>query len=136
MGDEESERAVRGIETCGYAGKEPCTTDVFVAKVSGKLLYLVEEHDGLTLGDAALPYSVKGILQAARQIGKPITRIVLTHAHANHVGALDALKRALPDGLSRHAHWRASCRRRLSDLGGVAVAGQLRWGFPFPAMAT
>ncbi|MEO3947000.1 MBL fold metallo-hydrolase [Gorillibacterium sp. CAU 1737] len=59
--------------------------------------YLVEEPDGLTLIDAALPYSAKGILQAARNIGKPITRIVLTHAHGDHVGALDALKAELPD---------------------------------------
>ncbi|MDT9726239.1 MBL fold metallo-hydrolase [Xylanibacillus composti] len=59
--------------------------------------YLVEEEDGLTLIDAALPYSASGILQAARQVGKPIRRIVLTHAHADHVGALDALKRRLPE---------------------------------------
>lgn len=59
--------------------------------------YLVQEDDGLTLVDAALPYSWKGILETASKIGKPITRIVLTHAHADHVGALDALKRVLPD---------------------------------------
>jgi glyoxylase-like metal-dependent hydrolase (beta-lactamase superfamily II) len=59
--------------------------------------YLVEEEEGLTLIDAALPYSSKGIMQAARQIGKPIHRIVLTHAHGDHVGALDALKQELPE---------------------------------------
>ncbi|WP_047152729.1 MBL fold metallo-hydrolase [Aneurinibacillus tyrosinisolvens] len=59
--------------------------------------YLVEEEHELTLIDAALPYSAKGILQAAARIGKPITRIVLTHAHDDHVGALDALKQTLPD---------------------------------------
>lgn len=59
--------------------------------------YLVEEDDGLTLVDAALPYSAKGIGQASAKIGKPITRIVLTHAHDDHVGALDAIKQALPD---------------------------------------
>jgi glyoxylase-like metal-dependent hydrolase (beta-lactamase superfamily II) len=59
--------------------------------------YLVEEEDGLTLIDAALPYSVKGIVKAAAQIGKPITKIVLTHAHEDHVGALDVLKERLPD---------------------------------------
>ncbi|GIO37119.1 MBL fold metallo-hydrolase [Paenibacillus antibioticophila] len=59
--------------------------------------YLVEEADGLTLIDAALPYSAKGILEAAAHIGKPIVRIVLTHAHSDHIGAVDALKRALPD---------------------------------------
>lgn len=58
--------------------------------------YLVEEEAELTLIDAALPFSVNGILQAAEQIGKPITRIVLTHAHADHIGALDGLKKVLP----------------------------------------
>lgn len=58
--------------------------------------YLVEEEDGLTLIDAALPYSAKGILEEAARIGKPIVRIVLTHAHSDHIGAVDALKRALP----------------------------------------
>lgn len=58
--------------------------------------YLVEEEEGLTLIDAALPYSAKVIMQAAARIGKPITRIVLTHAHGDHVGALDTLKQLLP----------------------------------------
>lgn len=59
--------------------------------------YLVEEAEGVTLIDAALPYSAKGILQAVRDIGKPLTRIVLTHVHDDHVGALDAIKAMLPD---------------------------------------
>lgn len=59
--------------------------------------YLVEEEKELTLVDAALPYSMRGILQAAKEMGKPITRILLTHAHNDHVGALDALKAELPD---------------------------------------
>ncbi|MBG9734412.1 MBL fold metallo-hydrolase [Paenibacillus alvei] len=59
--------------------------------------YLVEEEHGLTLVDAALPYSAVSILKAAKQIGKPITRILLTHAHDDHIGALDALKQDLPD---------------------------------------
>lgn len=59
--------------------------------------YFVEEQDGLTLIDAALPYSAKGIIDAAVRIGKPIRRILLTHAHGDHIGALDRLKSALPD---------------------------------------
>ncbi|WP_284642946.1 MBL fold metallo-hydrolase [Paenibacillus silviterrae] len=59
-------------------------------------VYLVEEENELTLIDAGLPYSHKGILQAAAHMGKPITRILLTHAHDDHVGALDRLMEALP----------------------------------------
>ncbi|MFS1516644.1 MBL fold metallo-hydrolase [Bacillus sp. SCS-151] len=59
--------------------------------------YLVEEDDELTLIDAALPYSAKEILRTAESIGKPITKICLTHAHDDHVGALDNLKNKLPN---------------------------------------
>ncbi|MBM7650853.1 MBL fold metallo-hydrolase [Neobacillus cucumis] len=69
----------------------------FMAKVFPVNCYLVEEADGLTLIDAALGFCAKGILQAARTIGKPITKIILTHAHEDHVGALDMLKEALPE---------------------------------------
>ncbi|MEW9670100.1 MBL fold metallo-hydrolase [Ammoniphilus sp. 3BR4] len=164
--------------------------------------YLVEEDDELTLIDAALPYSSKGILQAASKIGKPITRIFLTHAHEDHVGALDMLKEVLPNVpvhiSSRDARLLAGDRTldpdepnspirggvpkklktradvllhdgdRIGSLlavdapghtpgsmafldmrnnaliagdafqtrGGIAVSGQLRPWFPFPAMAT
>src|SRR5919199_5137744 len=58
--------------------------------------YLVREDDGLTLIDAALPGSAPAILAAAQALGAPIVRIVLTHAHGDHVGSLDALHAALP----------------------------------------
>lgn len=69
----------------------------FMANVFPVNCYLVEEEVGLTLIDAALPYSAKGILKAAAKIGKPITKIVLTHAHEDHVGALDGIKADLLD---------------------------------------
>ena len=58
--------------------------------------YLVREEGGLTLIDANLPGSQRAILKAAQQIGLPITRIALTHAHGDHIGSLDALRAALP----------------------------------------
>lgn len=61
--------------------------------------YLVEEEDSLTLVDAALPFSLGGILRAAEAMGKPIGRMVLTHAHSDHIGAVDLLKERLPDTL-------------------------------------
>jgi glyoxylase-like metal-dependent hydrolase (beta-lactamase superfamily II) len=164
--------------------------------------YLIEEENDLTLIDAALPYSAKAILSASRAIGKPIARIVLTHAHSDHVGALDALKQALPDvpvyisardarlmdgdlsldagepdtpirgGVPKALKTRADVLLQdgdrigsllalaapghtpgsmafldtrngsliagdaLQSRGGLAVSGQLRPSFPFPAMAT
>lgn len=164
--------------------------------------YLVEEEEELTLVDAALSYSSGGILQAAGEIGKPITRILLTHGHDDHVGALDALKEALPDvpvhvslrddrllagnrsldpgepdtpirgGVPKRLKTRGEVLLREGDRigsllavatpghtpgsmsfldtrnhaliagdafqtrGGVAVSGQLRPWFPFPALAT
>ncbi|WP_059050102.1 MBL fold metallo-hydrolase [Paenibacillus senegalimassiliensis] len=59
--------------------------------------YLVEEQDSLTLVDAGWPINAKDIVKAARRIGKPITRILLTHTHVDHVGAVDHLKWLLPE---------------------------------------
>jgi glyoxylase-like metal-dependent hydrolase (beta-lactamase superfamily II) len=59
--------------------------------------YLVEEDDGLTLVDTMLPRGHKKILAAAARLGAPIRRILLTHAHGDHIGSLDALAAALPD---------------------------------------
>ncbi|MBA9041781.1 glyoxylase-like metal-dependent hydrolase (beta-lactamase superfamily II) [Bacillus aryabhattai] len=164
--------------------------------------YLVEEDDSLTLIDAALPYSAKKILKAAKKINKPITRILLTHAHDDHVGALDKIKQLLPDvpvhissrdarlmsgditldpnepdtpirgGVPKNLKTRADILLQNGDQigsliaidapghtpgsmayfdtrsrtliagdafqtrGGMAVTGQLRPLFPFPAMAT
>src|ERR1700761_1008050 len=57
--------------------------------------YLVREADGLSLIDTGLPGSANDILAAARELGAPIRRIVLTHAHMDHVGSVDALIESL-----------------------------------------
>lgn len=59
--------------------------------------YLVREDDGLTLVDTAISGCQREILDAATQLGAPIRRIVLSHAHGDHVGSLDALHTLLPD---------------------------------------
>src|SRR3954452_23782252 len=58
--------------------------------------YLISEDDGLTVVDTMVPGSAKSILSAAERLGAPIRRIVLTHAHGDHIGSLDALAAALP----------------------------------------
>lgn len=59
--------------------------------------YLVDEGDSLTLIDTALPFSYRAIVRYAAERHKPIARIVLTHAHSDHIGSLDRLKTMLPD---------------------------------------
>lgn len=59
--------------------------------------YLVREDDGFTLIDAGISGQGKMIIQTAQKSGLPIVRIVLTHAHVDHVGSLDELHVALPD---------------------------------------
>jgi glyoxylase-like metal-dependent hydrolase (beta-lactamase superfamily II) len=59
--------------------------------------FLVAEDDGLTLIDTMLGGSANQIIAAAQAGGAPIVRIVLTHAHGDHVGSLDALKQLLPE---------------------------------------
>ena len=59
--------------------------------------FLVREDDGFTLVDTGMNGSAKSILAAARQLGAPIRRITLTHAHVDHVGSLDALHALLPE---------------------------------------
>jgi glyoxylase-like metal-dependent hydrolase (beta-lactamase superfamily II) len=174
----------------------------FLATIFPVNCYLVEEESELTLIDAALPYSMKGILKAAKEVGKPITKIILTHAHEDHVGALDLIKEELPDvpvyisvrenrlmngdiSLDRHEHQtpikggvprkmktRANVLLKEGDLvgslavietpghtpgsislfdtrtksliagdafqtrGGMAVAGDMKPWFPFPAFGT
>ncbi len=59
--------------------------------------YLVAEDDGLTLVDTGLGSSERPIVEAAAALGRPIMRIVLTHAHGDHIGSLDGLAARLPD---------------------------------------
>ena len=59
--------------------------------------FLVREDDGFTLIDTGMAGSADAISAAAREHGLPITRLLLTHAHADHAGSLDALAVQWPE---------------------------------------
>ena len=59
--------------------------------------YLVHEDDGLTVIDTGAVGMDKMIIEAAAHQGQPIKRVVLTHAHSDHIGGLDPLKNTLPE---------------------------------------
>jgi glyoxylase-like metal-dependent hydrolase (beta-lactamase superfamily II) len=58
--------------------------------------FLVREDDALTLVDTGVAGSASAITKASRSLDAPIGRILLTHAHIDHVGSLDALAREYP----------------------------------------
>jgi glyoxylase-like metal-dependent hydrolase (beta-lactamase superfamily II) len=60
--------------------------------------HLVETADDLTIIDAqaALPLAQE-VVDLARGIGKPVTRLILTHAHPDHFSGLQVLAEAFPD---------------------------------------
>jgi glyoxylase-like metal-dependent hydrolase (beta-lactamase superfamily II) len=70
-------------------------------------VYLIEGSDGLTLIDTSLPGSLPGIEKDLQKIGRRLSdvkRILITHAHHDHIGSLAALKKAT--GASVYAHSR------------------------------
>jgi glyoxylase-like metal-dependent hydrolase (beta-lactamase superfamily II) len=92
--------------------------------------YLVREDDGLTLVDTLLSGSAEGILAAAHETDTPIVRIVLTHAHSDHAGSLDALAERLPGAeiavSAREARLMAGDRALDAD----EPSSKLRGGWP------
>lgn len=68
-----------------------------LTRLRGFNCFFVREDDGLTLVDTDLAGSAKAILEAAAALGAPIVRIVLTHAHGDHVGSLDELHKLVPN---------------------------------------
>lgn len=58
--------------------------------------YLVRESDSYTLIDSTIGGAGKDIIAAAHGLGTgPIARILLTHAHGDHVGSVDELGKEL-----------------------------------------
>ncbi len=75
-----------------------------VGLVTGRV-YVIVNGDGLTLIDASVEGAEKGIARDLARSGyslKDIRRILITHAHPDHIGALAALVKA--SGAQVYAH--------------------------------
>jgi glyoxylase-like metal-dependent hydrolase (beta-lactamase superfamily II) len=58
-------------------------------------VWVVVDEDGVTLVDAGIPLMAKGILKFIDQLhAGPLKRIVLTHGHGDHVGAIKRILEA------------------------------------------
>ncbi|QHN01977.1 MBL fold metallo-hydrolase [Granulicella sp. WH15] len=57
-----------------------------------------EQGDSFTLIDTGVSGAGDAILAAAKAAGAPIRRVLLTHAHVDHVGSVDELMAKLPAG--------------------------------------
>lgn len=57
-------------------------------------VWIVVEDDGITLVDAGLPMMAKGILHFIDQLkAGPLKRILLTHGHSDHTGAIKRISK-------------------------------------------
>lgn len=91
--------------------------------------FLVREDDGFTLVDTGLAGSGAAIIDAAQRLGAPIRRIVLTHAHIDHVGSLDSLVSHLP-GIELAIGQRESRLLRSDFSLDAGESGKILLGFP------
>jgi glyoxylase-like metal-dependent hydrolase (beta-lactamase superfamily II) len=90
--------------------------------------YLVEQDDGLTLIDTMIPGSAKTILAAAGD--RQIQRIVLTHAHQDHIGSLDAVREELPAAAVVISKREARLLKKDKTMDAGEPEDKLRGGYP------
>lgn len=58
--------------------------------------YVVIEDDGLTLVDSTTSSPAEDVAVLAKQLGKDLRRVALTHAHGDHVGGVAGVRSRFP----------------------------------------
>lgn len=91
--------------------------------------FLVKEDDGFTLVDTGLAGSSAGIIDSALRLGASIRRVILTHAHLDHIGSLDSLAQRFP-GLSIAIGQREARLLRRDFALDAGESGKWLIGFP------
>lgn len=66
-------------------------------------VWLVADADGVTLVDAGVPVMANGILRVIERLDRgPLQRILLTHGHGDHVGAVTRIRQRHPVPVYAH----------------------------------
>lgn len=88
--------------------------------------YLIEGDDGIVLVDAGAPRREELILQRLRAIGRDDLRLIfITHAHLDHYGSADALRRLTGAPIAVHEADAESMARGETRLGSARLWGPL-----------
>ena len=58
--------------------------------------YVVAEDDGLTLVDSTMSSPAEDVATIVKQLGKPLRRVALTHAHGDHAGGVAGALQRFP----------------------------------------
>lgn len=80
--------------------------------------YLVYDEDSKEGWVVDCSWGPRPMIEQARELGLNITKIVLTHAHVDHIAGLDEVRRAFPDATvylhEDEAHWLGDAAANLS----------------------
>lgn len=67
-------------------------------------VWVVTGEEGITLVDAGMPFMARGILRFLDELqAGPLQRILLTHGHSDHVGAIKAIRQSRPVPVFAHS---------------------------------
>ncbi len=97
-------------------------------------VYLIDDTDGYTLVDTGLASSVKRIVkEVVQRGGKPeyIKRIIITHAHPDHIGGLARLKELTGAQVIAHPLEKKVIQGEMAEVrperASLSLIGKLMW---------